>query len=89
MPEVKLHEPINALDGGMDGLDFYRRIIGTAKGYLEHEGMLFLEIGYDQGESVEQLLIEENYKDVQILRDYAGCNRVAMGTWRISTGNRL
>jgi release factor glutamine methyltransferase len=89
MPEVRLHEPITALDGGADGLEFYRRIIGSAKQYLEHEGMLFLEIGHDQGESVRQLLTEENYKDVQILRDYAGCNRVAMGTWRVSTNSML
>jgi release factor glutamine methyltransferase len=83
MPEVRLHEPHNALDGGADGLDFYRRIIGMAGRYLEQEGMLFLEIGHDQGESVRRLLIEGNYQEVEILKDYAGCDRVAIGIWRL------
>jgi release factor glutamine methyltransferase len=82
MPEVCLHEPHTALDGGADGLDFYRRITTTAGRYLEQEGMLFLEIGHDQGESVRRLLIEGYYQDVEILKDYSGCDRVAMGIWR-------
>lgn len=54
--EVREHEPIEALDGGMDGLNFYREIIGAAPAYLKEGGMLAFEVGYDQAEDVAALM---------------------------------
>ena len=82
MPEVRDYEPILALDGREDGLFFYRRIIEQAGAHLYGGGMLFLEIGYDQGEDVSRLLRETGYTDVEIYKDYAGNDRVVQGTYR-------
>ena len=79
MEEVRLHEPLSALDGRADGLYFYRRIIPEAKKYLCGGGMLFLEIGYDQRESVTRLMEEAGYRDVTAVRDLAGLDRVVYG----------
>lgn len=76
-PEVKDREPFMALDGGPDGLDFYRRILAEAWKHLCISGAVMLEIGYDQGEAVRQLMEEYGYHDIRILRDYAGNDRVA------------
>lgn len=81
-PEVREHEPILALDGGEDGLDFYRRIVGRAAEYLENDGELFVEIGYDQGEAVSALMKENGFMDVRVIRDLAGLDRVAAGKRR-------
>ena len=77
--EVKDYEPINALDGGEDGLSFYRRIIPESKRYLQEKGLLIFEIGYDQGEQVKNILTEENFKDICILKDLQGLDRVVFG----------
>ena len=77
--EVRLHEPYQALDGKSDGLYFYRRIITEACGYLKPGGHIFFEIGYDQGEAVKNLLLEEGYTDVKVLQDLAGLDRVVTG----------
>ncbi len=82
MPEVRDYEPILALDGREDGLFFFRRIIEQAGAHLYGGGMLFLEIGYDQGEDVSRLLRETGYTDVEIYKDYAGNDRVVQGTYR-------
>lgn len=82
MPEVKEHEPMLALDGGMDGLDFYREIVRTGKEYLTGGGMLFFEIGYDQGEDVKTLMEQAGFEDVNVVQDYAGLDRVVYGTWQ-------
>ncbi len=76
-PEVKDHEPKNALDGGEDGLDFYRRIIQESPEYLKKKGILVLEIGADQGHAVTQLLEESGrFEEIQVARDLDGKNRV-------------
>lgn len=80
MPEVKDHEPILALDGGTDGLDFYREIVNAGKEYLMGGGMLFFEIGYDQGEDVKNLMKKAGYAEVTVVQDYAGLDRVVYGT---------
>ena len=77
--EVKDHEPMMALDGGTDGLDFYRIIIEKSPAYLAPKGMLFFEIGYDQGASVSQLM-EKNFENIHVIRDLAGLDRVVYGT---------
>ena len=81
MPEVRDHEPRMALDGTEDGLYFYRRIIEEAGKYLVSSGMLFFEIGYDQGQAVSELMRTEGYHEVQVVQDYAGLDRVVFGTY--------
>lgn len=78
-PEVREHEPLLALDGGEDGLDFYRRIVGQAACHLEDDGELSVEIGYDQGEAVAALMEQSGFVDVQVIRDLAGLDRVVSG----------
>ena len=72
------NEPIIALDGGQDGLDFYRRIIKDAKKFLNENGFLALEIGYNQRESVEKLLKENNYKNIYSQKDLGGNDRIVV-----------
>ncbi len=76
--EVKDHEPVNALDGGDDGLDFYRRIIGGAAEFLKPDGMLALEVGYDQAAAVSKLM-ETNFCGISINKDLNGIDRVVTG----------
>jgi len=79
MPEVREYEPASALDGGTDGLDFYRRIVGQAPGYLEENGYLMFEIGCRQGKEVCNMMEEKGFLDVQVKKDYAGLDRVVYG----------
>ena len=81
MPEVRDHEPRMALDGTEDGLYFYRRIIEEAGEHLVSSGMLFFEIGYDQGQAVSELMRAQGYREVQVVQDYAGLDRVVLGTY--------
>ena len=81
MPEVRDHEPRMALDGTEDGLYFYRRIIKEAGKHLVSSGMLFFEIGYDQGQAVSELMRTSGYREVQVVQDYAGLDRVVLGTY--------
>ena len=77
MVEVKEHEPYMALDGDADGLKFYR-IANEAGKYLSDGGYLCLEIGYDQAEDVKRLLSERNFKEISVLKDYAGLDRIVI-----------
>lgn len=79
MEEVKGHEPMLALDGSEDGLYFYRKIVDECPDYLCRGGMLFFEIGYDQGEDVSRLMENAGFKDVCVMKDYAGLDRVVYG----------
>lgn len=79
MPEVKEHEPVSALDGRDDGLYFYRGITEQAGDYLSGGGRLFFEIGFDQGEAVKGIMEAAGYKQVEIVKDYAGLDRVVHG----------
>lgn len=81
MPEVKEHEPRMALDGSEDGLYFYRKITDLGKEYLKRGGMLYYEIGHDQGEEVSEIMRAAGFSDVQIVKDYAGLDRVVYGNW--------
>lgn len=75
MEEVRGFEPLLALDGGADGLDFYRRIIKDARNFLKPGGWLGLEIGYDQREAVEELLRRQGFIRTETLQDLAGLDR--------------
>ena len=81
-PEVRAHEPLAALDGGMDGLDFYRRITAEAAGgRLKPGGRLYYEIGYDQGHDVSKLLEENGFTGIRVVKDLAGLDRVVCGVF--------
>lgn len=69
-------EPIIALDGGITGLDFYKRIAKESKNFLTTKGYLILEIGYNQMEAVCSILKNENFKIVSRVKDYANNDRV-------------
>lgn len=79
MDEVKLYEPRMALDGTEDGLFFYREITMQAGKYLKNNGILAFEIGYNQGKAVSEFMKENGYKEVQVLQDLAGLDRVVTG----------
>jgi release factor glutamine methyltransferase len=76
-PEISGHEPVIALDGGADGLDAYRRIVGKARSYLKNRGALFLEIGGDQAGAVTALITETGRYDApEVFKDLSGNDRV-------------
>ncbi len=79
MDDVKKYEPHTALNGGSDGLDFYRRIIDQSHKVLKEKGILAFEIGYNQGEQVKHLMEESNYINVKIVKDFASLDRVVIG----------
>ncbi len=79
--EVKVYEPMEALDGMEDGLHFYREIVSQAGNYLERRGMLFFEIGAEQGEAVSGLMKEAGFVDVCVEKDLAGLDRVVYGVY--------
>ena len=75
-PEVK-HEPHMALDGGEDGLIFYRALLDLAKKWLREDGFCLFEIGFDQGEDIKALAAEFGFT-CTVRRDLGGCDRVAI-----------
>lgn len=81
MPEVKDHEPRLALDGTEDGLFFYRKIVEDSRAHLVSGGMLYFEIGYNQAESVSALMREAGFAEINVVKDYAGLDRVVYGTY--------
>jgi len=78
-PEVRLHDPLLALDGGADGLDAYRAIVNGAARHLEPGGMLAVEIGYDQGDAVRRLFAAADFTAIEVQRDLGGRDRVVSG----------
>ncbi len=79
MPEVRDHEPQIALDGKKDGLYFYRCITEEAEAYLNDNGTLLFEIGCDQMEACEGLLVASDFRDIIKKQDYAGLDRMIGG----------
>jgi len=77
--EVAEHDPREALDGGADGLDVYRAIAAGAGAWLVEDGIVALEIGYDQGESVPEILREAGFRDIEVREDFNGHPRVVTG----------
>ena len=79
--EVRLHDPLIALDGMEDGLYFYRKIIDQLDKYLRPNGRIFFEIGYNQGESVSNLLRQKGFQGIEVIKDLAGLDRVVKGSY--------
>ena len=79
MPEVRDHEPLLALDGKEDGLFFYRKIVENSVKHLVKGGILAFEIGFDQGVAVSDMMKEQGYTEVRVVRDLAGLDRVVIG----------
>ncbi|KAF0227984.1 MAG: release factor glutamine [Beijerinckiaceae bacterium] len=78
-PEVRLHDPHLALDGGPDGLSFYRRLIADAPSRLAPEGFLALEVGFGQAETVDGMMEAAGFRTVGMRRDLGGILRVVFG----------
>ncbi len=79
MEEVSAYDPRLALDGGVDGLDFYRRLLEKGWDYLEPGGAMLLEIGADQGNWVRAHMKERGFRQVRIVRDLSRLDRVVLG----------
>lgn len=79
MSEVKDHDPMLALDGGNDGLMFYRKIVNDAFDYLNNGGRLMVEIGHDQGKAVSELFRDRKFTDIEVIKDLSGNDRVVKG----------
>jgi release factor glutamine methyltransferase len=74
--EIKDWEPVEALDGGEDGFDYYRNIIPEVKGYLKRGGYLILEIGAGQSEEVIKIAKDAGFRNISLIKDYAGIERI-------------
>ncbi len=79
MPEVRIFEPIEALDGKEDGMFFHREIIQNGRRFLKSNGYLCLEIGHDQGGRTAFLMEEHGYRNIKVIKDLAGNQRVVCG----------
>lgn len=79
-PEIKDNEPKIALSGGIDGLDYYRKIIKKSPQYLKKNGFIALEVGLNQSKIVKELINRENKFDqnIEIIKDYLGIDRVVI-----------
>jgi release factor glutamine methyltransferase len=75
-PEVRENDPTLALDGGVDGLDAYRCLLGESSSKLEPGGHVFFEIGYDQADDVSELANDNDWMSIKISKDYGGNDRV-------------
>ena len=74
--EILEHEPLNALDGGEDGLDFYRIIASEAGAFLSDGGIVLAEIGHNQAEAVSTFFVDAGFKEAEVFKDYSGLDRV-------------
>lgn len=85
-PEVALHEPSLALDGGEDGLDYYRRLARQLPRRLQPGAEVFLEIGADQGDAVKTIFSGASccgfaFTGIEVIQDYNNCDRVVHASW--------
>ena len=76
--EVRLHDPMAALDGGADGLTAYRALVATVGDHLKPGGLVAFEIGFDQAEAVVGLLVAAGFTGVEVIRDLAARDRVVV-----------
>jgi release factor glutamine methyltransferase len=77
--EIKEHEPGMAVTDYSDGFTFYKRISAIAGSHLHKNGILAFEIAYNQGEPVRSIMEKENFKNLKIIKDYAGLDRIVLG----------
>lgn len=75
-PQVRNYEPVQALLGGQDGLDFYRKFLLRLPEILNQGGWIFMEIGFDQQNEIEKLLIRQKYINISFIKDYQNINRI-------------
>ena len=78
-PEVRCGEPYAALDGGEDGLVFYRRIMREAAGHLKPSGIIIVESGFDEAPQIVALMQEQKLRGIRTVKDYGGLDRVVLG----------
>ena len=78
-PELKVYEPRIALTDNSDGLNFYRSISAAAKTLLKSKGKIFFEVGEGQAESVKNILLQNNFSEIGIFKDYSNIDRVIKG----------
>lgn len=78
-PEVRCGEPYAALDGGEDGLVFYRRIMREAAGHLKPSGIIIVESGFDEAPQIAALMQEQKLREIRTVKDYGGLDRVVLG----------
>ena len=76
LPVDVQHEPIEALDGGAEGLDFYHSIISGSKDYLSSGGSVIFEIGDDQGEKVREIFVDHDFSEIHTMQDHSGRDRI-------------
>lgn len=82
-PEVRCGEPYAALDGGEDGLVFYRRIMREAAGHLKPSGIIIVESGFDEAPQIAALMQEQKLRGIRTVKDYGGLDRVVLGALSI------
>lgn len=73
--EVRIYEPLLALDGGINGLDFYKKIAELSQNFLKKDGKIFLEIGYGQKKEVEEIFIKNNFELIEVKKDLSNIDR--------------
>lgn len=78
-PEVRCGEPYAALDGGEDGLVFYRRIMEEAAGHLKPSGIIIVESGFDEAAQIAALMQDQKLRGIRTVKDYGGLDRVVLG----------
>lgn len=78
-PEVRCGEPYAALDGGEDGLVFYRRILKEAAGHLKPSGIIIVESGFDEATQIAALMQDQKLRGIRTVKDYGGLDRVVLG----------
>ncbi|MBM6762000.1 peptide chain release factor N(5)-glutamine methyltransferase [Megamonas hypermegale] len=81
--DIKEYEPVSALTDGGDGLSYYRRLLSEGKAYIKENGFIALEIGIYQSEDVKQIAMDNGWKNIKIIKDYAGIDRVVLA-WNVN-----
>lgn len=81
--DVKAYEPVSALTDGGDGLSYYRRLLGEGRAYLKENGFIALEIGIYQSKAVKRMAEENGWKNIKVIKDYAGIDRVVLA-WNVN-----
>lgn len=78
-PELKVHEPVIALTDYANGLSFYSKIIEISGNLLKPSGRIYFEVGADQSKSVYDMFVKHNFRQIKIIKDYSGIERIITG----------